>query len=117
MACLLAVAGVYGSLAWSVARRRREFAIRAALGADRRRVLAVVMGDVAAPLVGGALIGLGLALALSHALRAWLFEVAAYDPATLAGTAGLFALLMLGASWLPARAALSVDPSAALRAE
>ncbi len=117
MACLLAVAGVYGSLAWSVARRRREFAIRAALGANRRRVLAVVMGDVAAPLVGGALIGLGLALALSNALRAWLFEVAAYDPATLAGTAGLFALLMLGASWLPARAALSVDPSAALRAE
>jgi putative ABC transport system permease protein len=117
MACLLAVAGVYGSLAWSVARRRREFAIRAALGADRRRVLGVVVRDLAGPLLGGSLLGLGLALALSNALRAWLFGVAAYDPTTLAAAGGVLLVLMLGATWLPARAALAIDPSAALRAE
>jgi putative ABC transport system permease protein len=117
VACVLAAAGVYGSLAWSVARRRREFAIRVALGADRRRVVAVVLGDLARPLLGGALAGFGLAVVLSNALRAWLFGIDAYDPATFLAAAALLVLVTLGASWLPARSALGVDPNAVLRSE
>jgi putative ABC transport system permease protein len=117
LACLLAAAGVNGSLAWAVAQRRREFAIRAALGADRRRVLAVVVRDVTAPLLGGATLGVGLAMALSHALRSWLFGVESHDPATLAAAGVVLLLLTLAASWLPARAALGVEPSTILRAD
>jgi putative ABC transport system permease protein len=117
LACLLAAAGVNGSLAWAVGQRRRELAIRTALGADRRRVLALVAGDVAVPLLGGLAVGAGLALALAHGLRAWLFGVETFDPMTLAAAAGTLLLLTLAASWLPARAALGVEPSAALRAD
>jgi ABC-type antimicrobial peptide transport system permease subunit len=117
LACLLAAAGVYGSLAWSVARRQREFAIRVALGADRRRVLAVVLGDVARPLFAGALAGFGLAAALSNALRAWLFGVDAHDPATFFAAGVVLVLITLGATWLPARSALGVDPNAVLRSD
>jgi putative ABC transport system permease protein len=117
LACLLAAAGVNGSLAWAVAQRRREFAIRAALGADRRRVLAVVARDVAAPVLGGTAVGVGLALALSHGLRAWLFGVEAHDPAMVAAAGAVLLALILCASWLPARAALRIEPSAALRGD
>lgn len=117
LACLLAAAGVNGSLAWAVAQRRREFAIRAALGADRRRVLALVVGDVAGPLLAGVALGVGLALALSNGLRAWLFGVEAHDPATLAAAGAVLLTLVLAACWLPVRAALGIEPSAVLRAD
>ena len=117
LACLLAAAGVNGSLAWAVGQRRRELAIRTALGADRRRVLTLVAGDVAGPLLGGLVLGAGIALALADGLRAWLFGVDALDPLTLAAAAGTLLLLTLAASWLPARAALGIEPSAALRAD
>jgi putative ABC transport system permease protein len=117
LACLLAAAGVNGSLAWAVGQRRRELAIRAALGADRRRVLTLVAGDVVGPLLGGLAAGAALALVLAHGLRAWLFGVEALDPATLAAAGGALLLLSVAAAWLPARAALAVEPSAALRAD
>jgi putative ABC transport system permease protein len=117
LACLLAAAGVYGSLAWSVARRQRELAIRTALGADRRRVLSAVLGDVAMPLLAGASIGGGTALVVARALRSWLFGVGASDPATLLASAGVLLVVTLVATWLPVRSALGVEPSAALRAE
>jgi putative ABC transport system permease protein len=117
LACLLAAAGVYGSLAWSVARRQRELAIRAALGADRRHVLSSVLGDVATPLLAGASIGGGAALLVAQSLRSWLFGVGTHDPATLLASAGVLLLLTLFAIWLPVRSALGVEPSAALRAE
>jgi putative ABC transport system permease protein len=117
LACLLAAAGVHGSLAWAVGQRRRELAIRAALGADRRHVLTLVARDVVGPLLGGLALGAGLALALTHGLRAWLFGVGALDPATLVVSAGALLLLIVAAAWLPARAALGIEPSAALRAD
>jgi putative ABC transport system permease protein len=117
LACLLAAAGVYGSLAWSVARRQRELAIRAVLGADRRRVLSAVLGDVAGPLVAGASIGGATALLAGQALQSWLFGVGAHDAGTLIASAGVLLLLTLVATWLPIRAALGVEPSTALRAD
>jgi hypothetical protein len=117
MAMLLGLVGVYGSIAYAVAQRRREIGIRRALGASdaalRRRFLtqALVLAG------GGAAIGILVAVALSQALRSQLYGVSPLDPLTYAVvTAGLIAAAAL-ASYLPARRAAAVDPMEVLRAE
>ena len=116
-ASVLAALGIYGALPWSMARRRRELAIRVALGADRKRVLNVVLMDIARPLIAGTTIGLGLAVLLSRALSAWLFGITPHDPAMLVAATALLFVIALAATWLPARDALHSDPNAVLRAE
>jgi len=116
-ALLLAVAGIYGVLAGSVAERTREIGVRSALGATPAEIVALVVGQ------GGRMAGLGIALgvagslAVTRFLRALLFGIEPTDPATLAGVALLLAVATLAACLIPARRAGRVDPAVALRAE
>jgi len=117
LATVLAAVGLYGVLAYTVAQRTREIGLRMALGADRRRVRAMVLGGVGRLTLLGGTIGVGLALAVGTAARSLLFEVEGHDPLVLAGAAALLTLVALGAGWLPATRASRVDPMRALRYE
>jgi putative ABC transport system permease protein len=117
LALVLTVVGLYGVMAYSVARRTREIGVRLALGASRRTVLQMVVRQ-ATVLVG---IGMGLGIAATLAsgslLRAFLFGTGARNPLVLAAVCGLVAMTGLLAAYLPARRAMRVDPSVALRYE
>ncbi|MBW3535324.1 MAG: ADOP family duplicated permease [Gemmatimonadetes bacterium] len=117
VAVLLAAVGLYGVLAFSVARRDRELAVRMALGADGTRVRAMVLGEGLVVAAAGVVLGLLGALAASRAVEQLLYEVQPHDPATLAVTASLFLAVAAVASFLPARRATRVDPAAMLRRE
>ena len=116
-ALLLAGIGIYGLLAYSVTRQRREIGIRLALGASRGDVLTQVVADGIR--LAGAGIGLGImiALAVTRLLTALLYGVGASDPMTFVGVVALLALVSLVASYLPARRAARVNPIVALRSE
>src|SRR6185436_5325605 len=102
--------GVYGVLAFSIARRTREIGIRMALGADRRRVFRLVIGE-GMWLVGvGLAIGLGGALYASKWMRAFLYDVNARDTATFTTVPLVLVAMALLACYLPARRAMHVDP-------
>jgi ABC-type antimicrobial peptide transport system permease subunit len=117
LATLLAAVGLYGVMSFAVARRTREIGIRMALGAERRRVLGLVLGDVAVLAGLGIAIGLPGSVALSRLLGSQLFGVSHWDPLTLALATATLALVTLLAGWLPARRATRLDPMAALRHE
>jgi predicted permease len=117
IAFLMAVVGVYGVLAFSVAQRRAEIGIRMALGATPESVLALVMKEGAATLAGGAIAGVGAALLLTRYLTSLLYGVKATDPATYAAVVAGLALAASAASFLPARRASKMDPAVALRHE
>jgi putative ABC transport system permease protein len=117
VALTLAVIGIYGVMSYSVAERTREIGIRVALGAQRRDVLGLVVKRGMALVLGGALIGLGGAVALTRLIASMLYEVSATDPLTLAAVAGTLVAAALAACWLPARRATKVDPMEALRYE
>jgi putative ABC transport system permease protein len=76
-----------------------------------------VLIDIARPLIAGAAIGLGIAVLLSRALSAWLFNITPHDPAMLLAATALLFLIASVAAWLPARDALHTDPNAVLRSE
>jgi putative ABC transport system permease protein len=117
VALLLAAGGVYGVLAFAVARRTRELGIRLALGANRRRVIGMVVRQGVGPALAGAVVGVAGALVLGRLLGSMLHGVTPNDPATIAiVTASLLVVAVL-ASWIPARRATRIDPSSALRAE
>jgi predicted permease len=117
LALLLAVVGTYGVLAYTVAERRREIGVRMALGADRSRVLGMVLGE------GMVLAGVGLVAGIAGALMATrvmttlLYGVKPTDPLTLAGVSMLVLLVALAACYVPARRASAVDPMLVLREE
>lgn len=114
---LLGCTGLYGVVAFSVGRRRREIGIRMALGARRLHVLRTVVGQGLIPVLAGSIVGLALAAASARLLRALLFGVSPLDPVALGATMlGLTAAAAL-ATLLPARAALRVDPAVTLRHE
>lgn len=115
VALSLAVMGIYGVLSFAVAQRTGEIGIRMALGAERGRVLALVMRDGALLACVGLAIGLVTALALTRVLRTMLFEVTTTDPLTYVAMALVLALAVAAASWIPARRAARVDPVIALR--
>src|SRR5471032_1387050 len=114
LAAVLATLGLYGVIAYMVARRRNEIGVRIALGANRGRVVRLVLREAALLLAAGLAIGTGLAL---WAARAMLFGLKAYDPATFAGAIALLALVALLASYGPARRASRLEPMQALREE
>ena len=117
LALLLAAIGVYALVAHSMARRRKELAIRLALGAPARTIRALVAGQALIPVGLGALVGVVAALAGGRLLESLLYEVSANDPRTLGGAAGVVLLAAALACILPALRATRVDPNAALRAE
>jgi ABC-type antimicrobial peptide transport system permease subunit len=117
LAALLVVVGLYGVLSYFLAQRRNEIGIRIALGASRRQVMALVMGDTATMLGIGLVVGTALALAAGREASAMLFAVKAWDPAILAGAALLLAAVTLVTSVVPALRAAHLDPAGSLRAE
>ena len=117
LALLLALIGVHGVLAYTVAQRRREMGIRMALGAARRDVLALVLGDGLRYAVAGLAFGLLLALLAGRWLDRLLFAVEPSDPATLATVAGAVLATALLASLIPALAATRTDPVRTLQEE
>ena len=115
LALILAVTGVYGSLAFTVAQRRQEIAVRLALGATSSRVVGQVLRTGIAVAGLGIALGLGSALVATRALESLLFGVAPHDPATFAAAAAVLFLTAAAACYIPARRAASVDPAMILR--
>jgi putative ABC transport system permease protein len=113
----LAAIGIYGVIAYTVAQRTNEIGVRVALGASRPDVLRLVVVDGMKLAVAGTLLGMAGAAALTRFMSSLLFAVTASDPLTFAATALGVCVVALLASYLPARAALRVDPLRALRAE
>src|SRR5262245_6579490 len=114
---LLAATGLYGVVSYAVARRQREIGIRVAIGATPAQVCRAVLGRTAGVLAVGSAIGLASSLAVGRLLTPYLYGASSRDPWALAGVAAAMVCAALLAMWLPARSALSVDPTVALRAE
>jgi predicted permease len=117
LALCLAVVGLYGVKAYSVARRTREIGIRMALGAQRGAVLRMIMREGSIMLLCGVALGLLLAVATGKILSGILYQVGALDPIAFTVAPILLAAAALIATWLPARRATRVNPMAALRTE
>ena len=117
LALALAVLGVYGVKAYSVARRTREIGIRMALGAQASAVLKMIMREGSITLVSGVVIGLLLSMATAKVLSGILYEVGALDPVAFTAAPLVLAAATLIATWLPARRATQVNPIQALRTE
>ncbi len=115
LALLLAGLGAYGVIAYAVTLRRYEIGVRMALGAANRSVLFLVMWEGIAVSAIGLFLGLVASGLVGRAIRSLLFGVAPTDPASLVGTTGLLTIVVLAASFIPARRALRVDPLEALR--
>jgi putative ABC transport system permease protein len=113
----LTLVGIYGMLSLSVVSRRRELAIRSAVGAQQRDIRNLIFGEGFRLIAGGVLMGTALAIVLSRVLRSFLFEVQPSDPATLIVVGALFVGVGLLACWMPVRRAGKVDPLEALRYE
>jgi putative ABC transport system permease protein len=116
-ALLLGAIGLYGVLSYSVAERRREIAIRIAVGADRAQILRLVVVHGLKLTLIGILVGVAGGLALTRFMSSLLFGVGANDPLTFASVTALLMLVALAACYLPARRAIRVDPMIALRYE
>jgi putative ABC transport system permease protein len=114
---VLTLVGIYGVLSLSVASRRREIAIRTAVGAERRDIRNLVFAEGFRLIAGGVVTGIAAALIVSRVLSTFLFEVEPTDPATLLGVGLLFVGVSLLACWVPTRRAVKVDPLEALRYE
>ncbi len=113
----LVAVGLYGTLSYHVLQRTREIGVRMALGAGRKSILRLVLRQGSAWVAIGIGLGAGGALALATTLRALLYGVTAMNPLTLVIASAVVALAALGACWLPAWRAASVDPIIALRIE
>jgi predicted permease len=117
LALILTAIGLYGSIAYSVARRTREIGIRMALGSSREGVLQKLMREAGLLISQGLVLGLLGSLALTRAISSQLYGVSSYDPRTFAGVVGLMIAVALAAAYVPARRAMAVDPIVALRHE
>jgi len=117
VASLLALLGIFGLLAFTVAQRTREIGVRMALGAPRFHVLQCVLGQYTVPFGIGAGLGVALAAAAAKVVRNILFGFIPFDLVSFGAGLLLFAAVALAASIAPVRRALRIDPSAALRYE
>ena len=114
---LLTLVGIYGVMSYHITENTREIGIRVALGAQRRDVLKLVVGQGLALVMIGVLVGLAGALGLTRLMDSLLFGVTPTDPLTFGIVASLFTVVALLACYLPARRATKVDPMVALRNE
>jgi ABC-type antimicrobial peptide transport system permease subunit len=115
LALVLAAAGVYAVLAYSVAQRTAEMGVRFALGAQLGDIVRLVLGDAMRLGAIGVTLGIAVALVAGRALQSVLFNVSAADPVAVGATAALLAAALLAAALLPARRAARVDPVVAMR--
>jgi putative ABC transport system permease protein len=116
LALAIATVGVAGVLAFSVSQRTNELGIRLALGAERRSILRMILGEGVAMALIGLVVGGTAAIPLSRFLAGLLFGVEPADPFTIVAAAGLLLGVAVVAAWIPARTATAVDPMTALRA-
>ena len=114
-ALVLAIAGMYGVMAYSVTRRTNEIGVRMALGASRTAILGLVLGQGLLTAAFGVALGFAASLAMTRTMASLLFGLKATDPLTLVAVALLLMSVALLASYLPARRATRVDPMVALR--
>jgi putative ABC transport system permease protein len=117
LALLITAVGLYGLLAYLIAQRTVEIAIRRALGASNLQVARIVVSGAAWPVAVGGLVGLAAALAGGRIVASLLYSTAPRDLPSLAAAGGLVLLIAAAAAYLPARRALRVDPSVALRGD
>jgi predicted permease len=117
LATVLAAVGLYGVMAYAVARRTREIGIRMALGAARARVLRMVLTEVFLMASGGVILGLVAAFFATRRVQAQLFGLSPSDPVSLIGAMGVLLTVAMLAGFGPARRATSIDPNVALRGE
>jgi predicted permease len=117
LASLLAAVGLYGVMAYVVARRTREIGIRMALGATQQNVAWMILREILGMLAAGLCIGLIAAYGIGRVVESLLFGVKASDPVVFVVAAGLLVAVALLAGWLPSRKAANVDPMVALRYE
>ena len=117
LALLLATVGLYGTVAYSVARRQSEIGIRIALGADGSRVVRMIMGEVGRLLAAGAVLGALIALAATRLLQSFLYGLTATDPTTIVLAVTSLAAVAFVAGAVPAWRAARLDPMDALREE
>jgi putative ABC transport system permease protein len=117
MALLLAVVGIYGAIAYSVAKRTQEMGVRLAMGANRADIVWLVLRQGMVLALSGTAVGLAASLELTRLLESQLYRVSVTDPITFAGCAVVFMAVAALASYLPARRAMRLDPMAALRWE
>ncbi len=115
LALILATIGLYGIMSYGVTRRRNEIGVRIALGAERSRVIRMVLGDVAKIVALGVVVGIGLSVVATRLVASFIYDVSRNDPVTLGGSAVLLALVGLIAAAIPAWRASRLDPVAALR--
>ena len=116
-ALLLAGLGIYGVISYMVSARTHEFGIRLALGAERKRILQLILREGFRLAISGAVVGIVCALIVSHLMAGLLYGVRPADPVTFAGVAFLLLGVALLACYIPARRALRIDPLVALRHE
>ncbi len=117
LALLLSCIGIYGVISYLVGQRTHEIGVRMALGAQRAHVMRLILGQAARMALVGVALGLAGSLALTRLIAKMLFGVSAYDPLTFAAVASLLIAVALAACYIPARRAMRVDPSIALRYE
>jgi putative ABC transport system permease protein len=117
IAVLLAAVGIYGVIGFLVVQRTREIGVRLALGATPQSILQLVLSSVARCTIAGAMIGLLGAWFCTRLLESLLFEVRAHDPVVFGLAIFALVAVALFAAWIPARRAMRVDPTIALRYE
>jgi hypothetical protein len=117
LALVVAAVGLYGVIGYSVAQRMHELGVRVALGAQRRDIVSLVVGQSLRLAIAGVALGTLAAMAQSQWLQPLLFQQSARDPLVLGGVGAMMIAVALGASALPALRATRADPNTALRAE
>jgi ABC-type antimicrobial peptide transport system permease subunit len=117
VALVLAAVGAYGVVSWSTAQRTFEIGMRVALGASKRSIFTLVLGQTFRLVVSGLVLGVAASFVLARALTAFLYATASWDVVTFSGVSSLLLAVALLAGFFPARRAAAVDPLEALRVE